>query len=103
MDAETKATLADVYEKAAEYLEEYGWTQRTLGNDGGPRCMMGGIYSVTDTKTYFTAAKFICQALEIPLRNSGRGGAEVADWNDDPSRTADEVINTLHALANKLR
>lgn len=113
MDAETKAELADVYEKAAEYLEEHGWCgpgefnsfSGSMG-DGNPSCMAIAISQFsqqTDGRVSpleETAWNFAANALEL---NSDDGFGAVLRWNDTPGRTADEVINTLHALANKLR
>lgn len=98
MTDDEKAELADVYEKAAEYLEEYGWRQNSGGVHGGPRCLVGAIDSsllvITRYPLFSRACNFVATALEVDCE---------MDWNDDPSRTKDEVINVLHGLANKLR
>jgi hypothetical protein len=106
MYAETKERLAEVYEEAAEYLEEYGWIKGDMGQHGGPRCLTGAIESVNGMGSNRELA-FIVSALELGAcfmpDCDGSCGSPVVAWNDDPGRTADEVINTLHALANKLR
>ena len=108
MTEDEKAVLADVYERAAEYLEKYGWKRGSAGEEGRPRCFIGATASaigeikidnfiVSDPVLWHKANCFAAKTLELPSHTS------IMDWNDDPDRTADEVINTLHALANKLR
>lgn len=113
MDAETKAALADIYEKAAEYLEKHGWWgpegfdsfSGSMG-DGNPSCMAIAISQFSeqsDERVSFLeeiAWNFAATTLEL---NSDDGFRAIVRWNDTPGRKADEVINTLHALANKLR
>lgn len=97
MTDDEKAELAGVYERAAEYLEEYGWQQRRSGKHGGPRCFIGATLSALDNNMcalWYTASDFAEKVLEVPM---------IMVWNDECGRTADEVINTLHALVNKLR
>jgi hypothetical protein len=106
MDDATKAALADVYERAAEYAEEWGWTQGRAGEYGEPRCFMGltasavgevknqyGGWTLVDGPLWHRANEFAESVLE----------SAAIEWNDEEGRTKDEVINTLHALANKLR
>jgi hypothetical protein len=105
MTDDEKAALADVYEKAAEYLEEYGWIQGDLGHQGGPRCFVGALRSANEALE--TQARIMAEdVLELSnhcyIRICSCGGA-MAMWNDEEDRTSDEVINTLRALANKLR
>lgn len=107
MTEDEKRELADVYEKAAEYLEEYGWIQGEAGEPGSARCMVGAMSSAL-------GFSFFLSPLQRPVLDKARNFAEqvleiwdsyatLAYWNDDPSRTKDEVINVLHGLANKLR
>ena len=105
LSVEEKAELAEVYERAAEYLEKYGWKQYDLGSDTKPRCFNGATWSAScelfDVHwrgyKWETASKFAAQVLELS------DYTKIPYWNDDPDRTVDEVINTFHALANKLR
>ena len=103
-----KVELAEVYEKAAEYAERVGWRQHEAGEFGVPRCFIGltasavgesrndyGGWTLRDADLWSRANLFAEKALQA---DEG-----MITWNDDPDRTVDEVINTLHALANKLR
>lgn len=106
MTDDEKATLADVYEKAAEYLEEYGW-KRSFGMHGYDRCIMGAFESVTwdsaDDRRWSIACTWAMDVLELVGREEDYGKHPLSVWNDDPSRTKDEVINLCLGLANKLR
>lgn len=104
MTDDEKSELADVYEKAAGYLEEYGWRQGEQGGWGASACLVGALVEATGHEWPLTAEARITaeDVLELgPMVESEL--VPLAKWNDDPTRTKDEVINTLHALANKLR
>lgn len=87
MTDDEKRELVDVYEKAAGRLER------------SDECIWAGIfYASGDLPLAFRAGQLASEVLEL-------GGQVPAlfKWNDDPTRTKDEVINVLHGLANKLR
>lgn len=105
MTDDEKAELAGIYERAAEYLEEYGWRQGGAGSHGYRRCFIGATASACGQtignawsgwaiNLWHNANDLAAKVLEID---------SITLWNDEPSRTKDEVINTLHALSNKLR
>lgn len=95
-----KAELAEVYEKAADAIEDRGWFHPTQNRDG-KMCFVLALDHVGGYRLSNKACEFAADALELPGAFSASG--RIYPWNDNPSRTADEVINTLHALANKLR
>lgn len=104
-----KAELAEVYEKAAEYLEKYGWCQASTFKgfaggmgEGNPSCLAIAIGEAGNGLAIMKllAWKFAAATLELDTYDPF---GVVVRWNDEPTRTEDEVINTLHALANKLR
>ena len=99
MTEDEKAALANVYERAAELIETAGWRQ-SLNGMGVTHCVGTAMGTIAGqcSPLYLRAVDVFCSALELP-----RGVGAMVDWNDDPTRTVDEVINTLHALANKLR
>lgn len=111
MTDDEKAALADVYERAAEYLEEYGWQQGASGTQGQARCFIGATYSAVYTNTtcdddisWRNADNLWRQANNFAAKTLRIGDEwKILYWNDDPARTKDEVINVLHGLANKLR
>ena len=102
LSMEEKAELAEVYERAAEYLEEYGW----FGS--GPNCNIdlhnAACMAIAIDKSAKGKSALACEFVQEALELEGHTPAgAIFRWNDDPDRKADEVINTFHALANKLR
>ena len=102
LSMEEKAELAEVYEKAADKIQELGWyhPRQILTNSVGTVCFVLAIDRVAPGLSNL-ACKFAADALELPEGFSD--SSRIYPWNDDPARTEDEVINTFHALANKLR
>jgi hypothetical protein len=86
----------DVFQRAAEILRERGWCQGQYVCDDGSCCLLGAVLTAEDPdapvdrpwprwmQDYWDAA--------VP-----RGLP--ATWNDEPGRTADEVIALLERLA----
>lgn len=93
------AQIAADLRAAAEVLRRDGWTQGDLVDKDGCRCVLGAIdraawerldeRSVDDDlvqEMWTAVAKII-------------GTNAIVKWNDDPGRTADEVIAALEAAA----
>lgn len=95
---------AEDLKAAVRLLEKYGWIQGRLGGAKTGFCSIGAINAAT-SRNYFAAddkrfdpVQFVyrhraaCRALieaaEIPF-------GQVADWNDDPERTKDEVLEAF--------
>lgn len=97
---------------AAEYIRVHGWCQQFY--DGDKVCLVGALHAVLGservTRTISTgatipafepswpgvsddAAEQVRAHLHLPI------GESVADWNDEPGRTADEVISALESAA----
>lgn len=82
---------------AANYLRTNGWNQGGFGRPGESRCMAGAILSVTGTicstvdRGHFRALGFIGKHWETE--------GEVGEWNDQPWRTFDEVLDRLESTA----
>jgi hypothetical protein len=73
--------------KAAEYIEEHGWCQRSIGAKGGPACVIGAVH--------FSGGKIA--ALNAVERVIGR--PDLIRWNDEPGRTKAEVVKALRGAA----
>lgn len=43
--SEVHSQAADIFEKAATYIREYGWQVTGMGRHGMPRCSMGALAS----------------------------------------------------------
>lgn len=91
--------------KAADLLEKHGWVQGTWGRDGGPRCMLGacrvaaGVNEANcggDAEIRYGLAE-IAALFSVEKATNGTVHSPVL-WNDDPDRTAEEVIAALRAV-----
>jgi hypothetical protein len=108
---------------AAERLARHGWRQGDYWPDshefapyveGDPCCALGalGVADHMTTSTHLNAALHSRAALAVAVDtllaeiNQGRAGHEhvtdVAAWNDDPARTAGEVIAVMRAAAHRI-
>lgn len=91
------SSAADVLERAAELLERDGWCQRQLHHCDGSRCVRGAIID---------AALEVGEGSLPPsewLRRHLGAKRSLPEWNDDPGRTADEVIAKLREAAKVAR
>lgn len=81
---------------AAEILETEGWTQGTSRDAEGHFCAIGAIDEavVRNFHADWTLQSDAAQRFRKHLNISG-----IARWNDDPDRTADEVVTELRAAA----
>lgn len=82
-----------VFDKAAKYLQQYGWVQYTnKGLKGSPNgcCLLQAICRVTsgqdDPKIRENALKEIQERINTPF---------IGLWNDSPERKLDEVMAVL--------
>ena len=92
--------------KAADLLESKGWTQGAFARNGHEEvsindpqancfCVLGAIIfsnCIGDLRTRAALARYL---------NLDRD-EWVLDWNDDPTRTKEEVIKTLRDCADSL-
>jgi hypothetical protein len=88
-------TAHDVLVGTKGYLLNRGWKQGGYGRDGGPRCLVGAMASVSGLK-----APSKTRARPVAMRKAQRILEETvgtcASWfNDDDERTFEEVINAL--------
>jgi hypothetical protein len=104
---------SEVLNKAADLIEERGWSQGTGWHtalaDSVPVCAEGGIWCATETdnnrRDYaaLRAAKGAFRAYltdRFPEHIHPNAGCVIGwSWNDDPERTAAEVIEVLRAAA----
>lgn len=99
--------LADIYDTAASYIEEHGWTQGEEKNAAGQVCLVGGFrWGTRLSNTWATsewAMGMLQSLLGLASPNYDFGLCPLVAWNDNPARTQDEVVNVLRGYANKLR
>jgi hypothetical protein len=81
-------TTAEALRRAAQEIRERGWLSGMNDENAGSVCAMAalGLASGDDAGVFVAARKLI---LDVT------GSACVANWNDAPERTADEVIAAL--------
>lgn len=76
---------------AADYIEAHGWCQGTI-KVGVRVCAMGALSESIGDRNHVIAQDAV-------NRLTARVGTYVAQWNDDPGRTKEEVIAALRAAA----
>jgi hypothetical protein len=83
----------NVYEKAAQLIEECGWFQGTAVGPGGELCMLGAIDS---------AGELVGDGGPGLSRiYADLGLTNVANWNDAPDRTKAEVLAKLREAVSR--
>lgn len=87
--------------EAADFIEKYGHCKNTLLDFEGRVCLFGAIHLVTgEWRNHFPEhSKRLAQHLGIRFRGFSSARNELVDWNNHPSRTADEVISALREAA----
>lgn len=104
--------VADVIDGAADVLDRHGWIQGALATPDGV-CAIGALrvalrLSVTrvGTEPPSPTPVWLFKVIEDEIfvhRNVPRMFAGIADWNDAPGRTADEVKDVFRAAAKRQR
>jgi hypothetical protein len=106
--------IADVLDLAAGHIDKFGWIQGDLWDvvaerekppSECPVCAMGALNMALHGTPRFPevrpgdlAAHDVADYLERRL-----DGTELADWNDAPERTRDEVTRLFRETAAELR
>ena len=105
---------AEVLDAAADRIERDGWHQgdffpdtpsyfgiddiaRILNATPKPCCVSGALIAEAGGSDLSTAETLLMQYLGL------RWVGELPDWNDNPSRTKEEVVGALRAAAAKER
>lgn len=89
-------TRADVLNRAADLLEEFGWCQGTLGSKAhGEFCILGAAYQAARDLGVTRGYGVYCEGAYWV----GLDEETAFRWNDDPRRTKPEVVARLRELA----
>lgn len=75
---------------AADLIEEYGHARSSFGCLGEPMCCLGAISAATGGP--WLGRDFLLLHLGVD---------SIANWNDAPGRTKDEVVDALRAAARR--
>jgi hypothetical protein len=92
--------VADLLDDAADLIEYGGWIQGAL-EDRGAHCALGALVDV-DLENQHRYLARAALAKQVGL-NPDRAGNWLANWNDDPLRTRQEVLDTFRAAAKAER
>jgi hypothetical protein len=104
----TNETVADALDAAADKIERDGWYQgdffpgagEAWGSEGAvgkPVCVMGALFSVCTNADRFVDWDLNNQAT-LQLGEVANTGS-LAQWNDTPGRTEQEVLDALRLAA----
>jgi hypothetical protein len=111
--------VADTLRTAAALIGTHGWVQADFGSPEEGFCALGGIYAasdiiecgpgtyatVYDTETYIVRElvdRGAIQPFDAELPWEERVRDTLVGWNDDPNRTADEVIDLFLTAADAI-
>jgi len=88
-------SAADVLNKAADLLEQYGWCQGAYMDSAGRMCASQAL-TQAEPSAYrrHEARKVLREVIGVDFLN-------IPAWNDHPRRTAEQVIATFRAAAER--
>jgi hypothetical protein len=93
-------TTADVLNRAADLLEEFGWRQESTGSrQDGSMCAVGAIYEASEDFGFPAFSETARQACAIDGFPDELEMWPLAVWNDEPGRTKAEVVARLREAA----
>jgi hypothetical protein len=95
-------TNGEIFRTAAQYIREHGLLKESLGDEGGPRCVQGALYSAA--RIPLTSAGIHPTDEWLPnhiirLAQARLGSTILYVWNNADERTAEDVIAFLEGLA----
>ena len=91
---------------AADYLENHGWCQGKLTEPNGAACAIGAMHcgigalrfgERPDTDKGLRISETITGFSLYLAKQTGNG--RIADWNDAPGRTKEQVVSMLREAA----
>jgi hypothetical protein len=92
--------VADVLDDAADRLEREGWIQGDLVTGDG-FCALGALLQANTAKDRLDARDALGRVLGIAPALTP--GTWLTGWNDDPSRTKQQVLDAFRAAAKQER
>lgn len=97
-----------IVRRAAEMIEEFGWIQGSIGGRNIGMCARGAIYHSARAQTadWVMPAKraedaFTKFLVGIPADCHSYIVPTLPCWNDEPDRTAEEVLQWMHKFADE--
>lgn len=89
-----RLTKNDV-QKVIDRIRRRGWVQHTAGTKLGPACIIGHMVRVHGSKS--KKKEILFNAVYTLV------GCSPAIWNDEPGRTAGDVIRVLERVRNNCK
>lgn len=86
--------MSKLTEPVVNLLNEKGWCQQSYVNSEGQSCLIGAIIRVTQYSQQIEIEKLLLAKLGFQQDQL----YSLIDWNDDPARTKEDVINLLESV-----
>lgn len=83
----------------ADLIEKHGWRQFDLGDPTRGFCILGAMLEAAKHGGH-TDAALVCDAANRLAAQTGQRMWTVAQWNNAPGRTKEQVISAMRAAAN---
>jgi hypothetical protein len=97
---------AEILNKAADVIDERGWTQGEYENCAGGVCARGAIFvavGLNPLAAAFGSDSAACSDAEYTsVRFRNWLGVMISGWNDDSGRTPEQVTSALRECAAAL-
>ena len=100
-------TLSEIFTKAATLIEERGWCRTAFEKEGEGLCLAGAVRLAENGDSSALPAGSLSYPVlceEFPVNINGvpmPNFTWATHWNDDPTRTKEEVVAKLQELAVK--
>lgn len=102
--------MFDVYEKAAQYLLDTGWTKGAMGGQGRPSCLLGAIQEIGGYKSLYDHAR-IPRAVAMELypdrtnatlpEDFGTMRGNLVKFNDHPDTVLADILIILQESSKR--
>lgn len=90
------SSVKDDLLKAADIIEERGWCQGNWKNGQGQLCILAALETATTERGRPNSLRPAIVAVKARI---GIANGSLAQWNDSPFRTKDEVLAALRSAA----
>lgn len=97
-------TVSQFLRATVEVINTYGWTQFSMKDSNGNRCVIGAMWSLLNICTidlYVDSLKSLNSCIGgFPSDYTAILEREIVDWNDSWERTEEDVMQTLLTCAD---
>lgn len=92
----TVSPVAKILLAAADHIEQHGWLQHEVGQQGMPACAIGAMMFADNE--YGGDGDFY-ESVKAVTKYLGLEHAYIVPWNNTPGRTKEEVIAAFRGAA----